>query len=67
MLEDLIKELTTLKQNLESINTDSPTEQQRVQLEELAGKVLKTFEDANIEIPEEYPDDSGIEIPTSEI
>ena len=67
MLDDLLKELTKLKEEIDAINIDQIPEEQRFEfVNSLADKVLNTLDNANIPLPEEHPDDSGIEIPTSE-
>jgi hypothetical protein len=65
MLKELLKELHTLKSEVDQIN-QLPEDQQAAALNILAEQVLNVLENANIEIPEEYSNDSGIEIPTSE-
>ena len=65
MLKELLKELHTLKSEVDQIN-QLPEDQRAAKIAALADKVLNTLENANIEIPEEYSNDSGIEIPTSE-
>jgi len=66
MLKELLKELHTLKSEVDQIN-QLPEDQRAAKIAALADKVLNTLENANIEIPEEYSNDSGIEIPTSEL
>jgi len=67
MLDNLIQELTKLKAEIDAINIDQIPEEQRFEfVNSLADKVLNTLDNANIPLPEEHPDDSGIEIPTSE-
>lgn len=67
MLDNLIQELTKLKEEIDAINIDQIPEEQRFEfVNNLADKVLNTLDNANIPLPEEHPDDSGIEIPTSE-
>jgi hypothetical protein len=65
MLKELLKELHTLKSEVDQIN-QLPEDQRAAALNILAEQVLNVLENANIEIPEEYSNDSGIEIPTSE-
>jgi hypothetical protein len=66
MLKELLNNLQTLKNEMETIN-QLPEDQQAQRLSEIADKVLNTLENADIEIPDEYSVDSGIEIPPSEI
>ena len=68
MLKELLEQLQTLKNEVESFNIKQlPEDQQAPKLMELAEKVLNILENANIEIPDEHSDDSGIEVPTSEL
>ena len=68
MLNDLLKELLTLKTKVDNLNINQLPEDQRVAaISILADEVLNTLDNANIPLPEEYPDDSGIEVPTSEL
>jgi hypothetical protein len=68
MLKELLEQLQTLKNEVESFNIKQlPEDQQAPKLMELAEKVLNILENADIEIPDEHSDDSGIEVPTSEL
>jgi len=68
MLKELLEQLQTLKNEVESFNIKQlPEDQQAPKLMELAEKVLNILENADIEIPEEHSYDSGIEVPTSEL
>jgi hypothetical protein len=68
MLKELLEQLQTLKNEVESFNLKQlPEDQQAPKLMELAEKVLNILENADIEIPDEHSDDSGIEVPTSEL
>jgi hypothetical protein len=68
MLKELLEQLQTLKNEVESFDPKQlPEDQQAPKLMELAEKVLNTLENANIEIPDEHSNDSGIEVPTSEL
>ena len=59
MLGELIKELTKLKSEIDSVDFQSIPEDQRAQrLNELAEQVLNTLDNARIEIPEEYQSNS---------
>jgi len=67
MLDDLLKELTKLKEEIDAIDINQIPEEQRFEfVNGLADKVLNTLDNANIPLPEEHPEDGGIEIPTSE-
>jgi hypothetical protein len=68
MLNDLLKELQNIKKEIDSLNTDQLPEDQRVAvISALADKVLNTLDNADIPLPEEHSDDSGTEVPTSEL
>jgi hypothetical protein len=68
MLDNLIKELTKLQEEIDAINIDQIPEDQRVAtIVTLTDKVLNTLDNANIPLPEEHPEDGGSEIPTSEV
>jgi len=68
MLKELLEQLQTLKNEVESFDPKQlPEDQQAPKLMELAEKVLNTLENANIELPEEHSIDGGDEIPTSEL
>ena len=68
MLKELLEQIQALKNEVESFDPNQlPQDQQAPKLMELAGKVLNTLENANIEISDEHSDDSGIEIPTGEV
>jgi hypothetical protein len=63
MLGELIKELTKLKSEMDSVDFQSIPEDQRAQrLNELAEQVLNTLDNAHVEIPEEYQSNSGEQI-----
>jgi hypothetical protein len=66
MLEELLKELQTLKSEVETIN-QLPENQREAAATAFAEKVLNTLDNADIPLPEEHPEDGGIEIPTSEV
>ena len=67
MLDNLIQELTKLKEEIDAINIDQIPEEQRFEfVNSLADKVLNTLDNANIPLPEEHSNDSGTEVPTSE-
>jgi hypothetical protein len=68
MLKDLLESLQTIKKEVDNLNINQlPEDQRATVITALADKVLNTLENASIPLPEEYPDDSGVEIPTSEI
>jgi hypothetical protein len=68
MLDNLIQELTKLKEEIDAINIDQIPEEQRFEfVNSLADKVLNTLDNANIPLPEEHSNDSGTEVPTSEL
>jgi hypothetical protein len=68
MLDDLLKELLTLKTEADNLNINKLPEDQRVlAISILADKVLNTLDNATIPLPDEHSDNSGIEVPTSEL
>jgi hypothetical protein len=68
MLDNLIQELTKLKEELDAIDINQIPEEQRFEfVNSLADKVLNTLDNADIPLPEEHSDDSGTEVPTSEL
>lgn len=68
MLDDLLKELLTLKDEVEKLDIDQLPENQRVStVNDITDKVINILNNAKIPIPEEHSDDSGSEIPTSEV
>lgn len=68
MLDNLIEELTKLKEEIDAIDINQIPEEQRFEfVNNLADKVLNTLDNANIPLPEEHPEDGGNEIPTSEV
>jgi hypothetical protein len=68
MLNDLLKELQNIRKEVDNLNIDQLPEDQRVlAISILADKVLNTLNNATIPLPEEHSDDSGIEVPTSEL
>jgi hypothetical protein len=67
MLDDLLKELTKLKEEIDAIDINQIPEEQRFEfVNGLADKVLNTLDNAHIPLPEEHSDDSGTEVPSSE-
>jgi hypothetical protein len=66
MLEELLKDLHTLKSEVDQIN-QLPEDQRAVALTILAEQVLNVLDNADIKVPEGNSIDGGIEIPTSEI
>lgn len=68
MLNDLLKELLTLKDEVEKLDIDQLPENQRVsKVNDITDKVINILNNAKIPVPEEHPEDGGIEIPTSEV
>ena len=68
MLNDLLKELKNIRKEVDNLNISQLPEDQRVAaISALADKVLNTLDNANIPLPEEHSDNSGIEVPTSEL
>jgi hypothetical protein len=68
MLDNLIQELTKLKEEIDAIDINQIPEEQRFEfVNNLADKVLNTLDNADIPLPEEHPEIGGIEIPTSEV
>jgi hypothetical protein len=68
MLDNLLKELQNIRNEVDNLNINQLPEDQRVAaISALADKVLNTLDNADIPLPKEHPDDSGIEIPTSEL
>ncbi len=68
MLKDLLHQLQAIKKEVDNLNINQlPEDQRAAAITALADKVLNTLDNATIPLPEEYPDNSGIEIPTSEI
>lgn len=68
MLKDLLNELQAIKKEVDNLDINQlPEDQRAAAIAALADKVLNTLENATIPLPEEHPNDSGIEIPTSEV
>ena len=68
MLDDLLKELKSIRNEVDNLNINQLPEDQRVlAISALADKVLNTLDNAAIPLPEEHSDDSGIEVSTSEL
>jgi hypothetical protein len=68
MLKDLLHQLQAIKKEVDNLDINQLPEDQRAALiASLADKVLNTLDNANIPLPEEHPDDSGTEVPTSEL
>jgi hypothetical protein len=61
MLEELLKELQTLKSEVETIK-QLPENQREAAATAFAEKVLNTLDNAHVEIPEEYQSNSGEQI-----
>ncbi len=68
MLKDLLHQLQAIKKEVDNLNINQlPEDQRAAAIAALADKVLNTLDNATIPLPEEYSDNSGIEIPTSKI
>jgi|LakMenE01Jun11ns_1017448.scaffolds.fasta_scaffold9826898_2 hypothetical protein len=68
MLEDLLKELLTLKDEVEKIDINQLPENQKAStINDITDKVITILNNAKIPLPEEHSDDSGTEVPTSEV
>jgi hypothetical protein len=68
MLDDLLKELLTLKDEVEKLDMSQLPENQRVStVNDITDKVINILNNAKIPLPEEHSDDSGTEVPTSEL
>jgi hypothetical protein len=68
MLNDLLKELLTLKDEVEKLDLDQLPENQKIStMNDITDKVITILNNAKISLPEEHSDDSGTEVPTSEV
>jgi len=68
MLNDLLKELITLKDEVENLDINQLSENQRIsKVNDITDKVINLLNNVKIPVPEEHSDDSGSEIPTSEV
>ena len=68
MLKDLLENLQTIKDEVDNLDINQlPEDQRAAVITALADKVLNTLSNADIKIPDEYSDNSRVEIPTSEI
>jgi hypothetical protein len=68
MLDDLLKELKSIRNEVDNLNINQlPEDQRAAVIAALADKVLNTLDNANIPLPDEHSDNSGIEVPTSEL
>jgi hypothetical protein len=68
MLNDLLKELLTLKDEVEKLDLDQLPENQKIStMNGITDKVITILNNAKIPLPEEHSDDSGTEVPTSEL
>lgn len=68
MLDNLLDELKKIEKEVDQEYVDQlPIEERAALLHDLANKVLKTLEHANKEIPKQHSNDSGVEIPTSQL
>jgi hypothetical protein len=67
MLNDLLKELLTLKDEVEKLDIDQLPENQKIStMNDITDKVINILNNAKIPVPEEHSDDSGTEVPTRE-
>jgi hypothetical protein len=67
MLDNLIQELTKLKEEIDAVDINQIPEEQRFEfVNSLADKVLNTLDNADIPLPEEHPELGRAEVPTSE-
>jgi len=68
MLEDLLKELLTLKNEVDQLDMTQLSENQKAtKINDVTDKVINILNNAKIPLPEEHSDDSGTEVPTSEV
>jgi hypothetical protein len=68
MLDNLIQELTKLKEEIDAVDINQIPEEQRFEfVNSLADKVLNTLDNADIPLPEEHPELGRAEVPTSEV
>ncbi len=68
MLNDLLKELLTLKDEVEKLDLDQLPENQKIStMNGITDKVITILNNAKIPLPKEHSDDSGTEVPTSEL
>ena len=66
MLKDLLTNLLTLKNEVETID-QLPEDQRAAAVTALAEKVLTTLDDATVPLSEQYSELSREQVPTSEI
>ena len=68
MLKELLEQLQALKNEIDNLDINQlPEDQRAASIAAFADKVLNTLGNANIEVPDEYSDNSGTEVPTSEL
>ena len=68
MLDNLLNNLKKIEKEVSQEYMDQlPVEEKAALLHDLAARVLKTLEHANKEIPKQHSNDSGTEVPTSEL
>jgi len=68
MLKDLLHQLQAIKKEVDNLDINQlPEDQRAAVIATLADKVLNTLDNADIPLPEEHSDDSGTEVPTSEL
>jgi len=68
MLDNLLDDLKKMEKEVDKdVVNQLPLEERVALLHDIANRVLKTLEHANKEIPKQHSNDSGIEVPTSEV
>jgi ribosomal protein S25 len=68
MLDNLLDDLKKIKKEVDQEDINQlPIEERVALLHDIANRVLKTLEHANQEIPKQHSNDSGTEVPTSEL
>lgn len=68
MLDNLLNDLKNIEKEVDQNVIDQlPIEERAALLHSMADRVLKTLEHATKKISDQHPDDSGVEVPTSEI
>jgi hypothetical protein len=68
MLDNLLNDLKKIKKEVDQEHMNQLSIEEKAELlHNLANRVLKTLEHANKEIPKQHSNDSGTEVPTSEL
>jgi ribosomal protein S25 len=68
MLDNLLNDLKKIEKEVDQQYVDQLSIEERAKLlHNLANQVLKTLEHANKEIPKQHSNDSGTEVPPSEV